>query len=122
MKNKTVPYVLLACSGLFLASCIHSPVTGPTLRLYPAPGKSVDVFNLEDKACRAYAMEIIHDQNTKAPAPPTHRQQQQHYDFAYGQCMAARGNPMPPNSFWGEPEKPSILYIPQNTYYPDSSP
>ncbi|NNM52199.1 MAG: hypothetical protein HKM02_08230 [Pseudomonadales bacterium] len=122
MKNMTVPCVLLACSGILLTSCAHSPVTGPTLRLYPAPGKSVAVFNLEDKACRSYAMEIIQDKNAKTPSPPSIRQQQRHYDFAYGQCMAARGNPMPPNSFWGEPNKPTILYIPNDVHYPDSSP
>ena len=72
---------LLVLSFL-LGGCASTP-DGPSVLVLPGSGKSLDVFRADDAECRRYA-------GTQAPGGT-----QQRYDFAYQQCMYARGHQIP---------------------------
>ncbi len=97
------------CGSLLLFGCAHA-VKGPSVVIYPAAGKSPQDFAQEEQTCRSYARQTLSSQD----ATRSLHKQQFIYDAAYEQCMAASGNPLPPNSFWSAPEsKHYLLNIPQ---------
>ncbi len=107
----------LAAALLQLVGCTQV-VHGPSIILYPADGKSKAAFAEEDHTCRVYASQIL----ATPPLPQSLHKQQFRYDMAYEQCMAASGNPLPPNAFWSDPQKKKhyLLDIPNtaNPYNP----
>lgn len=46
--------ILLIVPLAFLTACVHMP-SGPRIAVMPPPGKPLEVFNVEDRDCRAYA-------------------------------------------------------------------
>jgi hypothetical protein len=82
--------ILLLGLGI-LSACTVVP-TGPSVLVLPAVGKSMDVFQEEEGACRAYAQQQLGG----APEQGTStRLLQVQYDRAYVQCMYAKGNVVP---------------------------
>ena len=82
--------MLLLGLGL-LSACTVVP-TGPYALVLPAVGKPMDVFQVEEGECRAYARQQLGG----APEQGTSTSMLQvQYDRAYVQCMYAKGNVVP---------------------------
>jgi hypothetical protein len=90
-----VRLALLALSFL-LGACATAP-TEPSVLALPGTGRSLEQFNADDVECRQRAR----------PQPETSgswSEQQRRYDFAYIQCMYAKGHRVPvPGQFTGAP-------------------
>ena len=88
-------FALLTLS-LLLGACATAP-TEPTVLALPGTGKSLQQFNTDDLECR---------QGTR-PRPEeggSWTEQQRRYDFAYIQCMYAKGHRVPvPGQYIGAP-------------------
>jgi hypothetical protein len=82
--------MLLLGLGL-LSACTVVP-TGPHVLVLPATGKSMDVFQVEEGECRAYARQQLGGAPEQGAST---RQLQVQYDRAYVQCMYAKGNVVP---------------------------
>ncbi|MGH8428194.1 MAG: glycine zipper family protein [Gammaproteobacteria bacterium] len=57
MRSSKKSFGVLICGGLtaiVLAGCAQTP-TGPTVAVWPPPGKPFDVFRTDDAVCRQYA-------------------------------------------------------------------
>ena len=82
--------------SLLLGACATAP-TEPTVLALPGTGKSLQQFNTDDLECR---------QGTR-PRPEesgSWTEQQRRYDFAYIQCMYAKGHRVPvPGQYIGAP-------------------
>jgi hypothetical protein len=63
---------------LMLGACAVAPPSGPTVMALPGPGKSFQVFQQDDYACRQYAAAVGSTQAS--------------YNVGYTQCMIARGD------------------------------
>ena len=74
-----------------LSACTVVP-TGPHALVLPAVGKSMDVFQVEEGACRSYARQQLGGAPEQAAST---RLLQVQYDRAYVQCMYAKGNVVP---------------------------
>ena len=74
-----------------LSACTVVP-TGPSVLVLPAVGKSMDVFQEEEGACRSYAQQQLGVAPEQAAST---RLLQVQYDRAYVQCMYAKGNVVP---------------------------
>ena len=74
-----------------LSACTVVP-TGPSVLVLPAVGKSMDVFQVEEGTCRAYARQQLGVAPEQAAST---RLLQVQYDRAYVQCMYAKGNVVP---------------------------
>ena len=82
--------ILLLGLGI-LSACTVVP-TGPSVLVLPAVGKSMDVFQGEEGACRAYAQQQLGGAPEQGAST---RLLQVQYDRAYVQCMYAKGNVVP---------------------------
>jgi hypothetical protein len=82
--------ILLLGLGI-LSACTVVP-TGPSVLVLPAVGKSMDVFQVEEGECRAYARQQLGGAPEQAAST---RLLQVQYDRAYVQCMYAKGNVVP---------------------------
>ena len=82
--------ILLLGLGI-LSACTVVP-TGPSVLVLPAVGKSMDVFQVEEGACRAYARQQLGGAPEQAASTSLLQVQ---YDRAYVQCMYAKGNVVP---------------------------
>src|SRR5712671_5812009 len=74
-----------------LDACTVLP-TGPYALVLPAVGKSMDVFQVEEGECRAYARQQL---GVVPEQAASWRLLQVQYDRAYVQCMYAKGNVVP---------------------------
>jgi hypothetical protein len=74
-----------------LNACTVLP-TGPYALVLPAVGKSMDVFQVEEGECRAYARQQL---GVVPEQAASWRLLQVQYDRAYVQCMYAKGNVVP---------------------------
>ena len=74
-----------------LSACTVVP-TGPHALVLPAVGKSMDVFQVEEGECRAYARQQLGGAPEQAASTSLLQLQ---YDRAYVQCMYAKGNVVP---------------------------
>jgi len=99
---------MLLLALLLLGACATTP-KGPSVLALPGTGKSLDEFRADDMACRQYALGqtagIAQGQTANESAAYLSQRQ---YDFAYLQCMYARGHRIPvPGGFMyygpGEP-------------------
>jgi hypothetical protein len=85
-----VRWGMLLLLGL-LSACTVLP-TGPNVLVLPAVGKPMDLFQVEEGECRAYAQQQL----GVAPAQTASTTVLQvRYDRAYVQCMYAKGNVVP---------------------------
>jgi len=88
---------------LLLAACSSTP-SGPDILALPGNGKSLEQFNGDDVSCRQYALGQLGGKSPN-PAPSesagsgaadaSWSEQQRRYDFAYVQCMYAKGHRIP---------------------------
>jgi hypothetical protein len=90
---------LLLVSVVLFAGCASTP-TGPGVLVLPGTGKSFDQFRAEEQECRQYAHAQVSGGNDgtlagAGPSDPSGRTLQQRYDFAYQQCMYAKGHKIP---------------------------
>ena len=80
---------LLFVAVVTLSGCATMP-TGPSVRVWPGPGKPFEVFQSDDAACRQWA--------GQRAAPESFEYEwavQMRYDNAYMQCMYLKGNQVP---------------------------
>ena len=75
----------------FLSACTVLP-TGPSVFVLPAVGKPMDMFQVEEGECRAYARQQLGGAPEQAASTSLLQVQ---YDRAYVQCMYAKGNVVP---------------------------
>jgi hypothetical protein len=87
----SVRWGLLLLGLGILSACTVVP-TGPHALVLPAVGKSMDVFQEEEGACRSYARQQLGVAPEQAAST---RLLQVQYDRAYVQCMYAKGNVVP---------------------------
>jgi hypothetical protein len=80
---------LLALTLVLLAGCATTP-RGPGVLVLPGSTKTFDQFRADDAQCRPYATEQVRGGDNLEGATT-----QQRYDFAYQQCMYARGHQVP---------------------------
>ncbi len=84
---------------LLVVGCATTP-TGPGVLVLPGTGKSFDQFRADEQECRQYARAQIGGGTDGSlagagPSDPSGRTLQQRYDFAYTQCMYAKGHKIP---------------------------
>jgi hypothetical protein len=84
-----VRWGMLLLGLVSLSACTVLP-TGPNVLVLPAVGKPLDLFQVEEGECRAYAQQQLGG----APGASSLALQVQ-YDRAYVQCMYAKGNVVP---------------------------
>jgi hypothetical protein len=80
---------LLLALAAVLAGCATTPPTpmGPSILVLPGSSKTFDQFKVDDNECRNYATtQTTGDSNISL---------QRRYDYAYQQCMYARGHQVP---------------------------
>lgn len=51
--------ILLLCAGLAAAASCATVPTGPTVSVFPAPGKPFEAFQADDAVCRQWAQQSI---------------------------------------------------------------
>jgi hypothetical protein len=85
-----VRWSMLLLLGL-LSACTVLP-TGPNVLVLPAVGKPMDLFQVEESECRAYAQQQLRGAPAQAASTTVLQVQ---YDRAYVQCMYAKGNVVP---------------------------
>ena len=89
--------------SLMLAACAELP-TGPSVLALPGASKTLQQFEPDDRECRTYATQRLPPAN----AATSYYDLQRRYDFAYIQCMYARGHrvPVPADYTSGPPQPP----------------
>jgi hypothetical protein len=86
----------LGCLILLLAGCASEPpVLGPSILVLPGSGKTFDMFRADDTECRQYA-------TTQSAGVDDEKLMQHRFDFAYQQCMYAKGHKVPVAGRYGE--------------------
>lgn len=78
--------------ALALGACAVTPPQGPAVVALPPEGKDLAQFQQEDTTCRGYAQQQLASGSVTGTASASAAEQQQRYDIAYAQCMAASGN------------------------------
>ena len=82
--------------AILIGGCATAP-TEPSVLALPGTGKSLEQFNTDDVECRQHA-------RPRPEAAGSWSEQQRRYDFAYIQCMYAKGHRVPvPGQFTGAP-------------------
>ena len=87
MKKSLI--ALAAILAAVSAGCATTPPTpmGPSVLVLPGSTKTFDQFKVDDNECRNYATtQTTGDSNISL---------QRRYDYAYQQCMYARGHQVP---------------------------
>ena len=79
----------LAVTAVVLAGCASVP-NGPGVMVMPGSTKSFDQFRADDAECRQYSSAQVGGKSADSGRTP-----QQRYDFAFQQCMYARGHQIP---------------------------
>jgi hypothetical protein len=88
----------LACV-LLLAGCASAPpAPTPSVLVLPGSSKSFDAFRADDGECRQHAA-------SQAGNVSDEKLLQHRYDFAYQQCMFARGHKVPVAGRYEEPNR-----------------
>ncbi len=83
------PSLLVAATAL-VAGCATIP-DGPAVMVLPGSTKTFDQFRADDGECRQYSATQIAGKNGANEGATV----QQRYDFAFQQCMYARGHQVP---------------------------
>ncbi len=106
---------LVQAGALALCACAVTPaVMGPSVIVLPPQGKDLTQFQGEDASCRQYAATIV-AKSANPNSAASISQQQQQYDIAYAQCMAAAGNQLAPSAIRYAPNFPYVDAYP--AYY-----
>jgi hypothetical protein len=115
---------LLLLAVVAVSACSTIP-TGPSVTVWPGPGKPLEVFQSDDAVCRKWASQRAEPESFEYEWAVQRR-----YDNAYIQCMVAKGNqvpgatrtytgavppPPPPQGFT---PPPSGIYLPPSTGEP----
>jgi hypothetical protein len=87
MNLKGISLLLL---GVVAVSACATIPTGPSVTVYPGPGKPFEVFLSDDAVCKQWAR-----QQVGADLYADDWILQRRYDDAYIQCMFAKGNQVP---------------------------
>ena len=90
-----MPRVVWAGLGavVAVAGCVPFPA-GPSLLVLPGPGKSFEAFQADNGVCRQWATQQVPPEAT-ADYWNGNWVAQRLYDFAYQQCMYAKGHQIP---------------------------
>ena len=100
---------LLIAVGVTTAACAPTP-TGPSVMVLAGPGKTLEQFQTDDRACReAASQELAKTQGGEVPP-------QRRYDIAYMQCMYAKGHRVAVNGYG--PGVARTYYYPPRYYAP----
>ena len=103
---------LLVLAVVALTACATIPA-GPSVTVWPGPGKPFEVFQSDDAVCRQWASQRAR------PEPFGYEWAlQRRYDNAYMQCMYARGNQVPGGPLRQAVPPPSGVYPPPPTGEP----
>jgi hypothetical protein len=81
---------VIAITGALLAACSTTP-TSPGVMVLPGSTRTFEQFRSDDGECRQYASAQVAGKDS----PNEGATIQQRYDFAYQQCMYARGHQIP---------------------------
>jgi len=81
---------LLGAAALLVAGCTTIP-GGPSVMVLPGSTRSFDQFRADDGECRQYSAAQVAGKDGANEGATT----QQRYDFAFQQCMYARGHQIP---------------------------
>ena len=81
---------VIAIAGALLAGCSTTP-TSPGVMVLPGSTRTFEQFRSDDGECRQYASAQVAGKNSANEGATV----QQRYDFAYQQCMYARGHQIP---------------------------
>ena len=99
---------------LAVGACTTTP-TGPSVLALPGTGKSLDEFRADDLECQQFALAQVRAATPAqaangSAAYPSQRQ----YDFAYLQCMYAKGHriPVPGGFMYFGPGQPGTIMPP----------
>lgn len=90
-------HTLIFATLAVLFGCVSAPKQ-PTMLAMPGTGKSLDQFNADDLGCRQLAVSQATTENGGKRAVITVQQANQmyaRYDYAYLQCMYAKGHRIP---------------------------
>ncbi len=102
---------LLCLFVLFLAGCATAP-TGPHVLVLPGSNKSFDQFRADEQECRSYAQSQIGSGSGGLAGSTGAGRAQQRYDFAYQQCMYAKGHKVPVEGYALPERSPRRASIP----------
>jgi hypothetical protein len=80
----------IAFAGALLAGCSTVP-SSPSVMVLPGTTRNFEQFRSDDGECRQYASAQIAGKSSSSEGATA----QQRYDFAYQQCMYARGHQIP---------------------------
>lgn len=94
MASFPIPRFLPLAGLLMLAGCNSLP-SAPEVLALPGTGKTLEQFRNDDAGCRQYAAEQIDERTPAQGRNPSASGRQRRYDFAYVQCMYARGHRVP---------------------------
>ncbi len=90
-RLRTTGDLLLSIAIIGLAGCATVP-TGPSVRVLPGPGKTLEQFQADDTFCRQYAaQEAARTISGEIYGSIV----QWRYDVPYLQCMYAKGHQLP---------------------------
>ncbi len=93
---------------LFLAACSTPTPTGPGLLVLPGTGKNFDQFRFDEQECRGYAHSQLGGKTPEqAMSDSSARSLQQRYDFAFTQCMYAKGHRVPVSGRYSDAAPPA---------------
>jgi hypothetical protein len=93
---------------LFLAACSTPTPTGPGLLVLPGTGKNFDQFRFDEQECRGYAHSQLGGKTPEqAMSDSSARSLQQRYDFAFTQCMYAKGHRVPVSGRYSDEAAPA---------------
>ena len=86
--------IALAAGIGLLTGCTTMP-DGPSVMVLPGTGKSFDQFRADEQECRGYAQSQVGTGSGGLAGSSGAHGAQRRYDFAYQQCMYAKGHKVP---------------------------
>ena len=91
-------------AALLLAACATPTPSGPGILVLPGTGKNFDQFRFDDQECRGYALSQVGGKTPEqAVSDSAARSLQQRYDYAFSQCMYAKGHRVPVVGRYSDP-------------------
>ena len=94
-------------AALLLAACATPPPSGPGVLTLPGTGKNFDQFRFDEQECRGYAHSQVSGKAAEQTAYDTAGSVQQRYDFAFTQCMYAKGHRVPVSGRYSDATSPA---------------
>jgi hypothetical protein len=94
-------------AGLLLAACTTPAPSGPGVLVLPGTGKNFDQFRFDEQECRSYSHSQVSGKAAEQAAYDTAGTVQQRYDFAFTQCMYAKGHRVPVGGRYSDAAPPA---------------